>query len=222
MRYQLNEQIFVIHFDYQSLRMVANKQFQAADFRMPFMFGDKEIPNKVNLECLTVAEHHKVAWDQDPDGKKEYDGYLLTDSEGNLMANQYPTASYGQMSDTANRRFTCHFEEGTDTDVILEVFNRGERQVYEYAELADVIRNMTEGVTKLQVKIDEGSEKHSKENLDHWTSLVFSLKQMLKMIEEAFQAKYPEWTYEVKEVEIFKDKEGKPYMVDRCVFTKKQ
>ena len=59
---------------------------------------------KIEGVILTVKEHHKVRLDYDQkDATPTYDGYILLDEKtGELYNNQYPYASYGQTSDTAN------------------------------------------------------------------------------------------------------------------------
>lgn len=52
------------------------------------------------LECI---EHHKVPIAYS-DG--EGDGFIFKDDQGNIFNNQYPTASYGQISDDNDRIFT--------------------------------------------------------------------------------------------------------------------
>ena len=61
----------------------------------------------VNITCVS---EHAVAWDQDPKGEKNNKGYLFTDDAGNKWANQYPTASYGQLDDSADRIVIRYFE----------------------------------------------------------------------------------------------------------------
>lgn len=220
MRYQVGEELFVIHFDYLHLRSL-EQQFQAADFIMPFMMGNKEVPNKVHIERLTVTEHHQVAWDQDTKEEKKHDGYLLTDTQGAVFANQYPRASYGQISDTGDRRFRRHFEDTEDHDAIFAKFNSGEYQVYEYHLLGDVIRNMTEGVLKMGEYLQEGLQKHSQEDLNHYLWLQGVLADLLKKIKVTFQYRYPDMTYDVEDVNI-SDNPEKPFSIKRCIFKKKE
>src|SRR5690606_19708176 len=131
MRYQLNQELFVIHFDYASLRN-QEKQFLAAEFLLPFMYGNKEVPSQVNLEMLTVIEHFRTPWDQDPAEELKHDGYLLLDSQSEIYANQYPRASYGQVTDTADRRFNYYVTGQEDHKKIFDSFDKGEKKVYEY------------------------------------------------------------------------------------------
>jgi hypothetical protein len=59
----------------------------------------------VMLKCMF---HHKVAWDQDPEGEKKYDGFVFFEAPVSFNPpsrrwfNQYPSASYGQLSTDAD------------------------------------------------------------------------------------------------------------------------
>lgn len=55
---------------------------------------------------LEVIEHHKVTSEYDEENKKNCDGYILKSADGRIFYNQYPIASYGQVSDRGNRIFT--------------------------------------------------------------------------------------------------------------------
>lgn len=215
MRYQLNEEIFVIHFDYASLRAKEEK-FQAADFYLPFVYGREEIPSEIDLELLTVTEHHLVPWDQDPKQEKKYDGYLLKDSQGEILSNQYPRASYGQTTDTGDRQFKYHFADDADYDPIFKTFNDGTRKVYQYALLSGVIENMTEGLINCINKLQD-HQNISDEDKIFYAELKGRLTQVLMMIKDAFKEKYPDWKYETKRVPLV---EGMDYHVCRCIFTK--
>jgi len=220
MRYEVNQELFVIHFDYASLRNQESK-FQAADFMLPFLWGNKEIPAEVDLEMLTVTDHFLTAWDQDPDQEKKYDGYLLLDSKGEIFANQYPLASYGQISDTGDRRFNYYVTEGEDHGAIFKAFDMGEKKVYEYHLLADVIRNMTEGLNNAKEKLsDIHLNEFTHEDAAFYTELRDNLTIVLEMIEKAFKEKYPEWSYEIKKKNISGNPD-RPFYIERCVFTKK-
>lgn len=58
---------------------------------------------------LTCKEHHKVPNEFNPEDKK-YDGFVFEGADGGVWYNQYPTASYGQLDDTQDRRVERHFE----------------------------------------------------------------------------------------------------------------
>lgn len=53
---------------------------------------------------LKCTERHAVAWNQDPNEKKEYTGFIFVDKDNHIWHNQYPHAGYGQLDDSADRR----------------------------------------------------------------------------------------------------------------------
>lgn len=59
--------------------------------------------SKIQFNELTITEHHKVAGEWSD--KKEYDGFKAVDKNGLTYSNQYPIASYGQLSDNKNHEF---------------------------------------------------------------------------------------------------------------------
>lgn len=88
----------------------------------------------VKLKCMS---HEKVAWDQDPKGEKKYDGFTFSELPVALSPpsrrwlNQYPTASYGQLS--------------TDADYYLHLDWKGcGMSVKETVDLEDTEKGMTE------------------------------------------------------------------------------
>jgi hypothetical protein len=54
---------------------------------------------------LTVTEHHKVSWEYDTENKLDCDGFKLIDAKNIVWHNQFPKASYGQMTDSQDRIF---------------------------------------------------------------------------------------------------------------------
>lgn len=75
----------------------------------------------VKVKMLTCVEHHKVPneWDTSTPPKLNCDGFIFLDEEtGNRWSNQYPVASYGQTTDTADRVVMRMYPEGTDYKAI--------------------------------------------------------------------------------------------------------
>ncbi len=61
--------------------------------------GDKLI-ERVELKVLKCVEHHKVRGEFDEkNAEPKFDGFVFLDQEGLRWHNQYPSASYGQLSD---------------------------------------------------------------------------------------------------------------------------
>lgn len=63
--------------------------------------------DSIEVKMLTVKEHHKVPSCYDIYGEKKYDGFIFTeqttDGKEQVWNNQYPTATYGQISDECDR-----------------------------------------------------------------------------------------------------------------------
>lgn len=100
MRYQLNEDIFVIgyyHNDKDRPNRIITSIFD--------VILSPEIDWKFEIKKLTVTEHHKVEVKYFENQGKTADGYVLIDFENKVYHNQYPTASYGQTSDAGDRMF---------------------------------------------------------------------------------------------------------------------
>lgn len=99
MRYNLNEDIFVISF---------YKTTETENKNLFFLPSVNDIYNdniSFSLRKIYPTQHIKVAWDYDPNNEKEYDGYILKDKEGNDFSNQFPFASYSQTSNDCDYLF---------------------------------------------------------------------------------------------------------------------
>lgn len=64
----------------------------------------------LKIKRLQVIEHHKVPGDYNDETDLKYDGYVLKElgvktKKPRLWTNQFPTASYGQLSDIGDRKF---------------------------------------------------------------------------------------------------------------------
>lgn len=85
--------------------------------------------NTMSIVDLTCVEHHKVPNCHDPLGERVHDGFVLVDSENNRWNNQYPRASYGQLSTAAdesvNSKIGDSFVYMLDTSSYLESIHRG-------------------------------------------------------------------------------------------------
>lgn len=96
--------------------------------------------DEVLSEVLTVTEHHKVAWDQDPTGEKKYNGFILENRLHQAWTNQYPTASYGQTTTSADYYFDRKYPVGTDYNQLSD------RQLITYEDVCQVIDRLVSGV----------------------------------------------------------------------------
>ena len=163
MRYEVNQKLFAINFSYPG-------NFNYGLYTQPLLNNDIA-PSEINFIELQVTEHHKVpnSWGNVND--KDCDGYLLKDADGNPFVNQYPTASYGQTTDTGDRRFRRRIE-------LEEQLVKG--GPYEYHLLSDVLSEFYKGIDDLG---------------KHGTALAMELRGKLEKlrdrIEEDFVLKYP-------------------------------
>lgn len=163
MRYELNQKLFAVNFAYPG-------NITLGLYSPPLLRNDL-MPTKINFVELEVTEHHRVpnSWGAADD--KSCDGYLLKTSDGVEFANQYPSASYGQISDAADRRFHKHIES-------IEQLEKGEP--YEYNLLSDTLSLIYKGIDDL--------EKHG-------TVLALTLrKQLIDLrsdIEKEFALQFP-------------------------------
>ena len=108
-RYTVGQEIIVVGFNYGPGKEVWFNH-------RPFAFAGTYYPLSIELFKLKVIEHHKVAWNINPYGERRYDGFILSTEEGGIWYNQYPVASYGQVSDVADRRFTINYAKMTPSN----------------------------------------------------------------------------------------------------------
>lgn len=161
-------------------------QDQSPDFdpfySQPLLHDFKQIKD-VRLNKLTVCEHHKVRSEYDiAEAEAIYDGYILKDDAGVVFHNQYPVASYGQMSDTANRRYNVAHGEDESLEALLK---RTGSDVYEYHLLTDLLKDMSKGIIVLSKRC---MMKDCSPDLFLKTQLL--VKAFDKIVTE-FETKYP-------------------------------
>ena len=114
MRFEIGQQIPFINVKYHKKPNI-EKSFN-------FLFDPRiHDLDSINVKLLTVKEHHKVPSTYGPENEKIYDGFIFTEQinehEEQLWNNQYPTATYGQLSDENDRsafRHTTHSKEEID------------------------------------------------------------------------------------------------------------
>lgn len=154
MRFHVGQTLFAVHFGRPAVRG------PFAFFELPARH-DMEMPTSINIIKLTVAEHHKVYWEYD-DRKTDptHDGYLLCDDAGTVYANQYPHATYGQISAESNSRFRVYLPGKGELTSRLE---QDPRFIYEYHLLSDVLEKMEEGIKHLgEIKLTAADEIKAK------------------------------------------------------------
>lgn len=135
-RYSVGEEIYACVFVYGD-RITTSQ---------PYLIWSlsNETPTDIKFIKLTVKEHHKVPGDYDEEVK--YDGYILAADDGTLFTNQYPLASYGQVSDRGDRIFSIDFRGKTQED-FNKVFDNQVKVPYEYVLIDEVFTPMFKAVT---------------------------------------------------------------------------
>jgi hypothetical protein len=107
----------------------------------------------MNLEAvkLKCVEHHKVAWDQDPDGEAKYDGFVFESYEKPTRRwfNQYPRASYGQVSDVADRFLYLDWVSAGMTAKELIAVEATDKGMTELHDGAHFLANIRRGRVKI-------------------------------------------------------------------------
>lgn len=157
MRYEIGQELFVINFVFQS-----NIDRQVSGiYHVPLLF-DNEQPINVNILKLTVSEHHKVPNEWDTENKLDCDGFMLRADDGTVYANQYPRASYGQTSDTANRRFNRHQrEDAADTKELIALFLKDTTKFYEGNLMTDTMASIEKGIVDLSTFLESNPDNEN-------------------------------------------------------------
>lgn len=125
----------------------------------------------IEIKKLTCKEHHKVAWDQDPKREKEYDGFIFTEEKSEHASgqwfNQYPTACYGQLDDSANWRVAPDL-------TVAEAAGLHDNKVWAmHQDVTVFLANALRGVNHLK---DKGDCKESQALTDFCGKIVKLLK----------------------------------------------
>ena len=142
-RYYPGQELYGISFSYKSKNI--------SSYRSPMLWDD-DYPSDIHIIKLTVKEHHKVPnqYDEEPEPIKDCDGYLLIDTRDRVFTNQYPHASYGQISDTGNRLFTedvkSDFDERFKNDCVDPI---------QYILITDAYANICKGIRDINKYLNE-------------------------------------------------------------------
>ncbi len=116
MRYETGEKVYGVHFLTEKF---VDDEFSKQWYSQPYTYSDDPVV-KITIVELLVKEHHKVAWEYDEAKELKHDGYLLQDKEGFQWANQYPRASYGQLSTISDSRFTLYHSSHDEYDKLAK------------------------------------------------------------------------------------------------------
>lgn len=186
MRFQPTQVLFAVQFTHARDLNAEN----IGMFSQPLLYSD-EMPSKINFTKLMVTEHHKVydTYDEKREKPPECDGYILTDTEGRLWSNQYPTASYGQMSDEGNRRFHRHSTTKEGEEALVAELRKERGSFYECHLLSAVLEKIMKGIKDLSEMSDDKIAEGQKEAVVRKLGL---LKQLQEQIVAQFKEAYPE------------------------------
>lgn len=177
MRYNIGQTLFAAHFVFASHNDCGNLLYTK-----PLLFSNEQ-PLQINFAKLEVTEHHKVRNSYDDESKvPEYDGYVLKDSNGVEFHNQYPTASYGQTTDTGNRRFTLG-----STASEFESFKGDHSKFVEAHLFTEVLSDIAEGIARLsEVQLTDKNAPAARAKVEE-------LKVLQERIHKEFKEQFPEY-----------------------------
>lgn len=126
MRYEIGEKYVFLRVRYSA----------EPDDYAPLYFPWEHTLEGIDTLLLSCVEHHKVADMWDSKDEKKHDGFIFLDSDGNRYLNQYPTASFGQLSDHEN-----YLVESENAQTLDEEF---EDALYRIGMVANALRPVEE------------------------------------------------------------------------------
>lgn len=101
-RYSVDEEVIVCCVIYED----------SVSVLQPLLYNN-QMPESFIFKTLTVTEEHHVPDEYGDPSDLKYIGYRLIDEQQSLYNNQYPTASYGQLSDVGNRMFQREVQDSS-------------------------------------------------------------------------------------------------------------
>lgn len=185
MRYQVGQEIIIVHFAANDSAYGRNNFYRA-----PFLYNSNEEITAITFKTLTVTEHHLVAWDQDPTEELKYNGYLLKDAAGQEFSNQYPRASYGQTSTTGDLRFNVHCRTKEDEEKLLAIYKEGTTDVVEYHLFTDAYQDIVKGIADLTAAVKD-HEKKGEQPTAVLSVLLQKLSDLKTRIDAQFAKDFP-------------------------------
>ncbi len=141
MRYEVGQEIMAVAF------VVPGRN--PMGIMIPLLHDDVQ-PSKIFVKKLTVAEHRRVPNEWDPKEELRHDGFILKDEEGMVWHNQYPRASYGQLSDTQDRVFE-YCLDGKSTDEITALINNEHEVPLFYEDMEESLARILRGIASVKV-----------------------------------------------------------------------
>ncbi len=194
MRYEVGQEVYVISFSYETDKFTS---------LFPLLYNDDQ-PTKIFVEKLTVTEHHKVSWDQDPKDEKKYDGFVLTREDGTIWHNQFPYASYGQTSSTADYVFTFNpnfSETGKELEAKWKALLENESNFpTKFEELTVNYGRINRGIADFKAACEnKDPESDQRNQISRVAKKLERLEELRDNILKAFEEKFPTKQIDQKE-----------------------
>jgi hypothetical protein len=193
-RYQIGEKIVV------GFHELSGQRVQAIVGNLFKPWQDKLL--WLHLLELTCVEHHQVFWEYDEKKESPCDGFVFEDKHKRRWYNQYPRASYSQLSTSADWYFALSRDNGYPgrTD-----------ELHYFEDITVTIDRMTDGSQDF-VKLIEGKmtlpggHKTTPADIELWkqyqTQLLNHRTYVIKRVEKDFGVRV-----EIKPI-VFQHKDG--------------
>lgn len=181
MRYVENQELFGVQFTHATF-----SQYPGLQFVQPLMHNDEQ-PTAINFDKFTVTKHAKVPNEHAGEGDLSCDGYILRDQNDVVFANQYPIASYGQLSNEGDRRFFMHLPEKQDFENQLE---KNANTVFEYHLFNEVLERILRGIVDLDAIPLDATAEPQKTRI---VTKLAGLKILRDRLVDQFQREYPDY-----------------------------
>lgn len=166
LRFTVGEDYFFINVDF--------KKGEGSFFPL-FQPWNGDTVTKIEIVKLHCAEHHRVRWDCDEnDAEPKYDGFVFTDDTDMRWYNQYPSASYGQLDDSANWIATRSKPLGDDDPW------------YNYTQVEVYLRRLGDGVKHFIREDSTASEEEMKTRVVAAEGLQAHFDEIVALLKEQF------------------------------------
>lgn len=179
MRFEVNQVVLLVGVNFLSTRL-GKRGDRGVTFRVP---QTDDVINEIKFVESTVKEHHKVPdeWADEP----KYDGFIF-DVQGHRGTNQYPRASYGQISDAQDRVIS----------IIDDLYENKYKEDYDKFEQGDEIVNFTTA-TNMFDTINRGIEYFGRHKMPKEAE---ALKVQYSRFEAALKEQFPQYSIVDKEI----------------------
>lgn len=189
MRYTPGNKYHFIHIDYT----VGSPRF--GSMYCPW----DDILHGMTIKEFTCVEHHKVPGEWDDE--KQHDGFIFKDAEGNAWHNQYPRASYGQISTDNDQRLWPSNEQA---DASLKRVND---HMFYFTELPSFMESVLRGARDVKKRRESGTDRDTPEWL---TKVIDSLNKLYKDVDQKLRDEFQLKAVNVGSTLKWKDPEKTP------------